>query len=179
MPRLNIQFHAMPYEVLAFAIESAESSGLNMVIAQLFPDFKIFAVERDDFCRLNSVSIVINSIFFIQDIPRISDDYMSFLRNNANMLTLSIGKVDAEGLRESILSGQTEDTSIFKKWNIVSSKLKKITIAGVWIVNPNNNCKNYYKNHRYTVEARNRYRNGLKMMPGNGWNYFLLETNNN
>jgi hypothetical protein len=177
MPSINVQFLGLPSEIIDFAKECTINYKFNLVVAQLFPEFKaIFVTDIDSDNNFNKISCI-NQIYFLKAKPDMSiNDYMEFLDKNPDKLVFSLGKYTNEKLTESALSGQTNDPELLKVWKTIAKKLKAMTLSGAWVVNPNNGSKSFYKNIRYTNAAKKVFDEGIKMLPGGGWNYYVLKS---
>ena len=94
--------------------------------------------------------------------------------DEANLLCVHIGNCDTESICESVISinGTGEDFEYWKKW---ISKFKRTLLKGAYVVNPYRNSKTFYKNIYYTTGAKQAFDKGMSMKPVAGWNYYLLE----
>jgi hypothetical protein len=98
-----------------------------------------------------------------------------FIEKNPSYLILNIGRLTEKGLKESWLSGTTQDPQLIKVWKKIAQKLKNKTSSGLWAVNPMLNTKAFYKNVRFTVGASDLSKKGTKLLPTAGWTYYVTE----
>jgi hypothetical protein len=172
MAKINVQFHCLPNELVEFAETCAIEHKLFSVGLVFFPDFKATKIENyssmQDAEKINRICLSVSE-------PNLSaKSVLEFSRKNPDCLSLSIGKHDKEGLVESGIGAQTDNKDALKIWRKIVKKFKTLTMEGAWVINPNNNAKEFYKNHRYTEAAKKAAEGGVTIKPMAGWNYFIL-----
>lgn len=173
MAKINIQFHSKDSEIIAFIKECISEFQLYAVSMRFKPEFTAELVDavdiNDEFFKENNIE----SIYFLLNKPSMPiKNERSFLSENPGSLSIEIGNQTEKGLNESCLSVMTDDQDLLKCWRKIANKLKKITFAGAWSVNPHTSAKSFFKNHRYTSGAKELEVNGIKMLPAAGWNIY-------
>lgn len=176
MAKTNFQFHALENEINQIIRESAYKFNLCLISIQLFPKYNCILIFKDEFDE--QIDILKNSrvLMLYNYTPDTSyDNYNQFVKNNGECLIIEIGKQNDGVLKESCISTMSIDVETTKMWKAIIKKFKSKMQKGAWVVNPMNGGKEYYKNHYYTVAAKNAYENGIKLAPFVGWNYYVLK----
>ena len=174
MSKINIQFHSKVNEIIAFVKECIQEFQVYAVTMRFKPEFKATLVDKandidNEFFKGNNI----RSIFFLLNKPSMFiKNERKFLSENPGSLFIEIGNQTENGLKESCLSAMTDDPTLLKCWKKIANKLKKITFAGAWSINPHTSAKYFFKNHRYTSGAKELEVNGIKMLPAAGWNIY-------
>ncbi len=114
MPSINVQFLGLPSEIIEFAKECAINFKFNLVVAQLFPEFKaIFITDIDSDKNFNKL-YCINQIYFLKSKPDMStNDYMEFLGKNPDKLVFSLGIYTNEKRLFRRICGWVEKNSLY------------------------------------------------------------------
>lgn len=172
MAKINVQFHGLPKELVAFAEACAIEYKLFSVGMVFFPDFK--ATKIEDFNDLQDAENINRICLSITKPDLSAKSALEFSRKNPDSLSLSIGKYNKEGLGESGLGAQTDNEEALKTWKKIVKKLKSITSVGAWAVSPHTGAKIFNKNHRYTEAAKKIADKGVTIKPIAGGNYFIL-----
>lgn len=177
MGKVNVQFHAVPSEIFEFVEYCSKEHELEAVLMQFYPEFKIICINYYDFnSRLLELE-KIDQICLCNTKPYILvNSPYDFLTNNPNCLSITIGVFDDQSLRQSFLSGQTDNTELLTIWKKIVKKLNSITSAGVWVENPHTGVKAFYNRFRYTSNAKELFNDGIRMLPVAGWNQFILSS---
>lgn len=174
MSKINIQFHSKRDEIVSFVKECIIEFQIDAVTMRFKPEFKATLIDKakdidNEFLKGNNI----RSIFFFLNKPSMPiENERSFLAENPGSLFIEIGDQAEKGLNESCLSAMTDDPTLLKCWKKIANKLKKITFAGAWSINPHTSAKSFFKNHRYTSGAKELEVNGIKMLPAAGWNIY-------
>ncbi|WP_027360580.1 hypothetical protein [Desulforegula conservatrix] len=93
---------------------------------------------------------------------------------NTNRLSFQFPHMKENGLCEGMLGTMCEDEVILKKWKSVLRFFQSKTTAGMWMQNPHNNAKGFYKHLRYSPEIKKLHENGLNLLPIAGWNMVYI-----
>ena len=174
MPKINVQFHAEPTELVRFIKDCVKEYDLYIVLLENNPDFVAKIVIEAEYSVNIKISDTNRVCLSINEPCITSSNLLEFLDKNPNCLTVTIGRYSDNKLVESVLAAQTDNTSSLKVWKNVVKKLNSITLAGAWVVNPHNGAKVFYKQHRYTERAKKLSEEGVNILPIAGWNYFVL-----
>ena len=170
---MNIQFHALPEELLGFIKNWSKRFNLNVSAGRLFPEF--VAEEVSDLDKDEQIEGA-DFIYLGLSPPNLeATSSYDFLSKNPNYLSIYLGKLDKEGLRESSVSGITTNSEELEIWKKIAREIKKETSTGLWAVNPVLMTKGFYKNARYTQGAYNLAKGKTKLLPAAGWNYYTIE----
>lgn len=175
MTNINIQFHAVPGEIIRFIKECAKECNLHIVMVELFPSFRANLLNQADdalesmpLCNTNRVCLYINK-------PKIlSKNFEDFLDRNPDSLLITIGKYCDNALEGSQFATNTQSGESLKVWKKIVKEFKSETLSGAWVVNPYTGAKGFYKHHRYTKGAKKLFMDGVKIVPFVGWNYYVL-----
>lgn len=142
----------------------------NVYGLSLFPQFCSHIISKE----INEREIqVFDMIIASKCLIKNNRNYNEFINNQECILGITVGKESNGELHESsmwvIASGDID--SDFRSY---FNKVKKNMNKGAWVINPNNDKKTYYKNHMYTDNAKYAYKQGVKLRPIAGWNFYEL-----
>lgn len=175
MSKINVQFHAEPTEVMRFLKDCAKEYDLHIVLIENNPDFVANLITEAEYIPEDAKISNTNRVCLsISEPCMLASSHLEFLDKNSDCLSVTIGKFHDNKLVESVLATQTDNADSLKVWKRIVKKLNSITLAGAWVVNPNNGAKVFYKQHRYTEGAKKLFEDGVKIVPIAGWNYFVL-----
>lgn len=175
MAKTIVQFHALPTEVIDFAVEWAKTYDLYLVRSRLFPEFEVALVAAPD---IDSSVVDINEwqmITLCRTAPDVNiPDYNDYMESTVGCLVIDVGRHKDNELKESAVSAVCDDNEEMKLWKTIIKKFKSTLMSGAWAVNPYTGDKGYEKYHRYTEAAKSAYENGTKILPFAGCNYYVL-----
>lgn len=176
MKSLLVQFHAVPEEILDFVKSVSRDLGLVVVVMVLKP-FKIELIDNLD--KLEEIlaqkrEADIRIALKAGEIDLTAKSPNNFFDLNSDCITVDIGTLSARALNESSLSFQSDSTEAFRTANKVANKLKKFTKSGAIAVNPDTGAEAKIRSHRYTEMAKQKYDEGIKILPVAGKNLFKL-----
>lgn len=130
----------------------------------MWPEFEFEVVDQLTFELKNMDINSARFIFLCKEIPnQLSKNYNEFLSQNVENLVLQIGERTEDSIKESTIGTRATDSDNVKLWKKIISLFKKEMYQGVWIVDPRSGVKKYYKNHYFTIGAKNEYEKGIKM----------------
>ncbi len=170
MADINIQFHALPEELRRFAEQCVHDFDLHVVAMKYFP-FEANEVPQDSLSSVFSTTALFRELAFTLErpvLPVVSN--LDFYDKNSNKLRLDIQRPTKDGLRQTWLACRTNDTTALSVWKQIAKRLKKITKAGVIVVNPNSGCSAPCSSFRYTAGAKALECEGVRMLPAAGGN---------
>ena len=169
MKKINFQFHAT-YEDFVNFIKEIDSSN-NIYGVTRFP-YSISKLRLDEVSSstINRYDLLIVTKHNFEGF----DNYKTLINNQDNNLVISRGFSDNTKLVESAIWIYSEG-KIELEFKQYITNFKKSMLQGAWVVNPILNTKEFYKNCRYTNNAKKSYENGIKICPIAGTNYYELE----
>lgn len=180
MSSISNQFHALPEELFYLVTTWVKEFDFRIVEMQLFPEFRV--------AELHSIANLEGSVIKQEETysiclgllpPDLSiDSRLGFFEKNPDYLVLNIGRLTKEGLRESFLSGMTNDQNLIKIWRKLVRHLRKETFTGLWATTPDASAKGFYKNARFTKGARELANNGTKLLSSGLWVYYVIDEPN-
>jgi hypothetical protein len=175
---INVYFHALPEEQLEI-LRSWLSSHEDVSVVMLYwsPTFKLVELENisslDEGLQTHGIPRRICLGF---ESPQTgAKTAYDFMLDNADWTCWDIGEFDAEGLRESQFSASTNNALNRKAWTSLATKIKKVTTAGMWVINPETGANRFYKQCRFSNGAAELAKSGKRLLPVGGWNYYLIE----
>ena len=130
-------------------------------------DIYKFVIELLGNSQYNACGIILSPKF------KIYENYKDFSENQDNNIGILLGYNDTDTIKESSMWIKSEDV-IDKDFKKCINRFKNNLIKGAWIVNPYTGDKAYYKNHKYTINAKKAYESGIKICPMAGWNIYEL-----
>ena len=172
MAKINLQFHSLPQELIAFIKECYEEDKIFAVALIYFPVFKILKIE--DFESLNLVKRIDRICFSLSEVDTSSNNILNFYEENPDCLSFTIGKYNKTCLFESEVVANTNNLDALKIWRKYIDGLKAITLEGALVVSPYTGSREFYKNHRYTQSVKQIADEGVTIKAGSGDNYFIL-----
>jgi hypothetical protein len=177
MSSVSNQFYILPKEGFYLVEKWIKEFNFRVVLMQLFPDFKLLEVSHIENLEKSAIKREdIYSMCLGYPPPYLSvESRLKFLEKNPDYLTIDLGKLTNEGLKESFISGITDNTELLKIWHKLIRQLRKETSSGLWAINPIMKTKGFYKNIRFTQGAYELAKNGTKLLPAAGWNYYTIE----
>lgn len=171
MKKTVVQLHATPNELIAFANTIKEEFGPNMVLMKFRP-FKLEAIEH---LSSNDMSIGDDFVFFTKYKPDINaKSQLDFFYINKGVIKLIIARLSKTELKESSLSFVSETEDEIKRARRIATKLRKLTLMGAKIIDPETKIEYKYPKHRYTEGAKELYDKGIKMLATGGGNVLEL-----
>lgn len=108
MPKISVQFHALPEEIFDYVKVWSKEFGLFIVIIELNPSFTVKLIadeeyENNELCNSRRICLYLKN----PDLNQRS--YLEFLNKNPDCLSVSIGKYSENKLEESIIGTQTQN----------------------------------------------------------------------
>lgn len=165
MPSIEVYFHCVIDELVPIVRWFAEDCG-GHVIATRFPPFR---AELVDTARIESAlrDLTVGSLMLTWSPPVVPDGghrQSALLDANPGHLTLEVGRLEAEGLRQSTMTA-TASPEILARWKTLSRRIKSITKAGATAVNPETGATSRAREYRYTEGAKRLADEGTPMLP--------------
>lgn len=176
MKSIMIQFHATLEELVEYLNSVSSDLGLIMTMMILKP-FTLKQIEGGLTLDglLQSGKDVDIRLLLTKDKPDLSaSSPNNFLDLNPGAVVLDIGCLSELGLHESALSFMSDEKGKITVANKLASKLKKITKSGVIAVNPVSGAEANIRSHRYSVGAKAKYDEGVKILPIAGNSFLKL-----
>ena len=163
MSGFSIQFYALPQEVFNFASEIQIKFQYYVVRLDRNPfNATLVAVSND---KMSSEQMNIGTYEFYTYKPDLLCDTQNrFLDKNPNSLHLAIGTLNNNSLSESLLSTISDESASLAFAKKASSRLKKITKAGVMFKNIDSGAETLIRAYRYTEEVQKKHTDGLHLL---------------
>lgn len=159
-----MQFHATIEDIHEFILSVIEKHNYRMCGVIYSPYYTIEEIEGNiDITDIKKYDYIVISK---ASIPRANNNY-NFMKLQNNNLFIDIGENDNGEIKESAISVFSE-TEIDSDWKRIINKYKKNLLKGAWVLNPKTNKKAYYKNHKYTANAKLAYENEDSKIPDRG-----------
>lgn len=174
MTDICTQFHALPEEVTAFAKQCMEELGLYAVAMKFFP-FEATEVTAEEMGKITQASLPHGHLALTLTKPKMpAKDQFDFYAKNPGHLHISLPTKDPEGLRQVALSTRTDDPELLSIWRKVARRLKGMTRAGVFVMNPDTGASGWQRTFRYTEGAKAMASTGVPMLPVAGGNLVIF-----
>lgn len=174
MTTINIQFHALPAEVAAFAKQCMEDFNLYAVAMRFFP-FEAVEVSVDELGSLSDAVPPYRELALTLTKPLLpAKNDSDFKERTPNRLRILLATIESEGLRQIALSAQTDDPNALSIWKKVANRLKKLTHTGVIALNPDTGAMSPARTFRYTPGAKAAASSGVPMLPIAGGNLLIF-----
>ncbi len=176
MTSMVVQFHATPEEILEFIKSVTLDLRLTLTLVRFKPFF-LKELESREIQRLNDLSSADLGVSYLlsqQPLNLEANSKNMTLELNPGCVIVEVGKMTEFALHESCLSFVSEDHEEIGTAKKVTSRLKKITRAGVDVVNSESGATGRIRSHRYSEGARIKCKEGLKLIPLSGSNYIRI-----
>lgn len=177
MPSLNIQFHCGPSEIADIVCHATHGKTVTFVLIGGLP-FSAEEVKSEDLAAATvraSQSTSPLSLCILRGPADLSGaSRLAFYDKNPEIIIVDIGTLNQFGLKQSALSTKTDDVELMSLAKAIAKEIKAMTHAGVTAVNVDTGEKKLMKAFRYTAEAMNLERSGIKMLPFAGGVKLLL-----
>jgi hypothetical protein len=149
---------------------------LLAVLEQLFPTYEVVLVPDSDFATaIGQVGkpdrICIGFEPFDLDVSSAHE----FITHNHDCLVVSMGELNESSLRESAISGVTNDPDVLHLWRRLTREAKAAMHQGAWIRNPTTDARSYERAHLHTQGAHGLAQHGVTMLAAAGWNEYEFE----
>jgi hypothetical protein len=116
-------------------------------------------------------------VFFLRDRLNLAVNSLAGLVDeNPEILVFRIGRATNSEILESVLSGNLLEANAIGIGKRIAGALRKITVAGTWVVNLETGERTRSRNHRYTVGAKESAEKGIHLKPIAGWNVVEIDT---
>lgn len=176
MPSITVEFHADPEEVKTLMTEAVIEYNLHVVLFQGQP-FKVTSCSLEEFLAADISDDILNRFHFgVKNLNLKVNSHGEFCDKNPSIITLDIGKLTKNWLKQSTFLAESNEDSFLKVARAIARKFKKVTTAGAGVVSPHTGHCGYDRNIRHTKKARDYYSQGVKMLPFAGGVEFLLDT---
>lgn len=169
MKKINFQFHATDEDFINFIKEIDINNYIYGATCYPF-NFQKLSIDDITISDITKYDLLIISKRNLVNF----DSYKTLINNQNNNLVISRGHSDDTKLVESAIWMYSED-EIELEYKQYISNFKKSMLHGAWVVNPVLQTKSFYKNYRYTNNAKQYYKRGIKICPIAGTNYLELE----
>ncbi len=170
VPRVQIQFHADPREVVKFAIAAARRDGFRVVVERFFPTYRAVELSGADLGAAESDLREVNRIALCRAEPDVSATTAhEFVSRNAECLFLSLEEPTDAGLRESTIAGATTDADTLGMWRALVRQVRSEMHEGAIARNPRSGAENRLPKHLHTAGAHALAEQGVAMLAGGGW----------
>lgn len=175
MPRTSIQFHADPDESIELATRWALEHDLTVVLEQFFPDYQMTVSDAAERVSENGSRQVDRVALCHGDVDLTASSAHEFVTRNPGCLFFSIGPRNGDGVRESSLSGTTDDPGTRELWKRLIKGAKTEMHVGATVKNPMSQASNRAPRHLHTRGAHALAEQGVTMLAAAGWNEFVFD----
>ncbi len=87
-----------------------------------------------------------------------------FARHNENYVAITLGRECETDIEQSSIECNATDPMAAKLWTRLLQRLRKQLHRGAWVMNPQENIKEYYKGMAYTEGALMRFQEGVTLL---------------
>lgn len=176
MARVQFQFHVDPDEAQRLAETWANHIGADVVIEQNYPEYRAVPVKRDAIVSSAQTMKGVDRVALCRHSPVVTaGSPQEFAAANPDCLFLSIGRLTAEGLRESALGGLSTDADTLRTWRRLVRRARAEMHTDAVVENPASGASGRHAGHRYTPGARSLAEQGVAMLASAGWNHYLFD----
>lgn len=170
VPRVQIQFHADPREVVEFAIAAVRRDAFRVVVERFFPTYRAVELAGADLAAAANDLREVDRIALCRAEPDLSATTAhEFVRRNAECLFLSLEKPTDAGLRESTIAGASTDAETVGIWRAFVRLATSEMHEGASARDPRSGAESLLPKHLHTPGAHALAAQGAAMLAGGGW----------
>jgi hypothetical protein len=164
-----IQFHAAPDELADFVEAAARELGLYAVAFRFQPSFRYVAVsEQAPIASVVELKGGPQVVLMLNPPVMEGSSQLEFYDRNPDFVSVHFGKWLPIGLRQSSIGFRTDDPAAITVGKEIIKRFKKISQAGVRVVNPSTGVTSVVKSFRFTEGAKDLENQGVQMLPDGG-----------
>lgn len=174
MTKISLQFHADPVELIRDLLPGwLEGLEVELAWEEFHPHYRVEAISIEDLAGLEAsrVSRVDASVHPIDTTVSTS---FEFLSRNPEMLSITPGRLDSDGLREAALGAVAEGEESVRRWRTVQRRARGGLRRGAQVVNPVSGAHKSSPSHLYSVGAAALAARGVPILAATGWNQYRL-----
>lgn len=167
MRSLGIQFHALAQELAAVILAATAKTDIHIILHGGVP---FFAREisptslEDEMVRAASETTSLSVYLFFKRPDLDATTRLKFYDLNPGGIVIDIGRLTAQGLKQSAISTKTEDPLMYEFAKALANCLRKISHAGVTAINIDTGVSHLNKSSRYTDGAKKLEQDGVPML---------------
>ena len=164
MAGVGLQFHAEPVELLGLAERWALAEGLYVALEQFFPEYGARAVDAAELCAVASRMGRVDRVVLGTAPLRVdASSALALVEANPGRLTVLLGKLTDEGLRESWIAGGAEDEPTLRLWRRLVRRARTSMHMGATVVGASG-IDAPAPSHRHTEGAHLLAMRGVRML---------------
>lgn len=177
MSATTFQFHADPHEAWELACRWASEYGLRLAAEQFFPDYRVAAFAPDAGASIEAQGLQqIDRLVLCKGTPDLhASTTHEFVTRNQDCLYFSIGQKTDGAVRESALSGQTEDQDMLQIWKQLIRRARSEMHKGAEVRDPYSGRTRRLPNHRHTSGAHELFARGVRMLAAAGSTEYIFD----
>lgn len=162
-------------EIFDWMSIQAKKHDLYFAIVKYWPNFEVIPLQNwEQFKEQDQIHNPREIWIDIKPVKYDCHDQKDCCEKNPNRLSFQLPEMKENGLCEGILGTVTEDQIRLKKWKSVLRFFRNKTKPGMWVFNPHNKAKGFYKQLRYSAEIEELHQKGLQLLPIAGWNIVYI-----
>lgn len=163
MADVSVELHALEEELLSFIEEIVKEFKLSVCVMS-FPPFDVKEIDISDLRKATSDTKTDRVALTISPPSLPWTTFLKFLDHNPGTMTIDLGRLTEQGLKESWLTARTSNPAVLDTWRRVARKLRSRTKAGAIAINPETGASSKVRTHRFTKGALNLHEQGVAML---------------
>jgi hypothetical protein len=173
--KFTFYFHASREEIAVFAGEWATELGASLVPERFFPDYEARLSNVDEVRRVICDDTIVNRISLVlANIELNAASALEFVKNNPGSLFILLGKQDGLRLKETVVSGISDDPTVVRKWKNIRDRLRRSMIKVSRVENTITGASVEVKGHYCTHEVKRLADSGLLLVGGTEWTRYTF-----
>ncbi|MBE9376100.1 hypothetical protein IQ251_16735 [Saccharopolyspora sp. HNM0983] len=172
MTKLSLQFHAAPDEALSLLPQWLQGMDVDALVERFFPDYRVSLVRLDGLAAEAQQEPINRVCVGPGPLDSSGTSGMDSLELNPDVLTMTLGTFNDQGLRETMLGAGADDPSAITSWRKVVNRARKSMLRGAWVLNPRTGARAEAPKHLYTQGAVQLYKEGVTLLAVAGWNAY-------
>jgi hypothetical protein len=177
VPATRFQFHVDPDEAWELACRWASEYGLSLAAEQYFPEYRVAAVTLDasECVGTDGLERIDRAALSRRPPDLEGTTTHEFVTRNEDCLYLSIGRYADGTLRESALSGDTDDPDTLRIWRRLIRRARSEMHKGAAARSPHSRSVQRLPNHRHTSGAHALAVRGVRMLAFAGTTEYVFD----
>lgn len=173
--KFTFYFHVSREEIAELAEEWATVLGASLVAERFFPGYEARLLEANEVGRAICSDDTVNRISLVSaEVELNAVSALDFAKKNPASLSILLGKQDDSRLKETVVSGMSDDPAVMRKWKSIRDRVRRSMIKISTAENTVTGASVEVKGHYCTREVKRLVDSGLLLVGGTEWTKYRL-----
>lgn len=174
MTKISLQFHAEPTELIRDLLPGwLEGLEVELAWEAFAPHYRVTTISIEELAALQPEQVSRLSAS-VHQFDVTASTSVEFLTKNPEILVVTPGRLNSEGLREAALGAIAEGEGSLKRWRTVQRRARRSLRRGAYVVNPISGAGKFSPSHLYSAGAAALAARGVPILAAAGWNQYRL-----